>query len=143
MMRRGVLAALALAVCVLAVAASSAVAADFTWSGEGAPPPFIPGSSSWSNATNWVGATAPNGSIGRLTFPAIGGASSGCSLIPPAFACYQSINDIVGLNVSALSIDDSGHFAGGALLDRRERDHARGRGPHGRPVLRHAWGRGD
>ena len=43
---------------------------------------------------NWVGGTAPSGSVGTLTFPAL---TSGN---------YETVNDITGLSANAISIDD-------------------------------------
>ncbi|HWF75100.1 MAG TPA: Ig-like domain repeat protein [Solirubrobacteraceae bacterium] len=77
---------------VLAVPSSAAALTDFTWSGAA-------GASSWSTAANWVGATAPNGPSGTLSFPALPGCTG---------TCYTSANDLTGAsaNANAISIDD-------------------------------------
>lgn len=70
---------------------------DFTWSGH-APS----GSSDWSLGANWAGGLAPGGSVGTLTFP-----NTGCGSGP----CATSTNDLSGLAVGALSIDDTSPYA--------------------------------
>jgi hypothetical protein len=85
-------AAVVLGVFVAPTPASALV--DFSWSGAA-------GSPAWSDAGNWSGATAPSGSVGTLTFPAL----SSCS------ACsYVSSDDVAGLNANALLIDDSAPY---------------------------------
>jgi hypothetical protein len=77
----------------------SALAADYTWSGGGS-------SSSWSEGANWLGNVAPsNGaSIETLSFP-----------VRPALT--SSENNVTGLSVNALRIDDShGYGIGGEQL---------------------------
>jgi hypothetical protein len=77
----------------------SALAADYTWSGGGS-------SSSWSEGANWLGNLAPsNGaSIETLSFP-----------VRPALT--SSENNVTGLSVNALRIDDShGYGIGGEQL---------------------------
>jgi hypothetical protein len=78
--------------------ASAAALTDYTWVGAAAP-----GSANWSSATNW-GGSAPSGSVGTLTFPAL--TSGACTATPPTATCYASSNDVVGLNASGISIDD-------------------------------------
>jgi hypothetical protein len=78
-----------LALCLLALAASSAAAASFTWSG-GAGLSDI----GWSKGANW-GGTAPSGSVEALTFPVLA--------CPSCLALSE--NDLSGLNVNAISID--------------------------------------
>jgi hypothetical protein len=86
--------------------ASPAPAANFTWSGAGAP-----GEDKWSNLSNW-GGSAPSGSVGTLTFPPLG--SPACAPTPPAATCYQATNDLAGLSVESISIDDGvGYFIRG------------------------------
>ncbi len=79
--------------------------ADFTWSGA-APggQPF------WSNASNWVGGTAPSGNVGTLSFPAL--RSSACISSPETDTCYQSENDVSGLHPNSVSIEDGLHGFG-------------------------------
>ena len=99
--------------------AAPARAADFTWNGS-APS----GSPEWSNSSNWVGGTAPTGSIGTLTFPAL--TSSACTAppsAPPTNTCRVSQNDLLGASVQGLSIagsdatpDDYGIYGNQILL---------------------------
>jgi hypothetical protein len=90
--RRGGLVAVAILAGVLGLPAAAA-AADFTWSGGAAAP-------SWSAATNWVGGTAPSGSVGTLAFPALGTCGT----------CYQSSNDVTGVSASAITVDDGAPY---------------------------------
>ena len=53
---------------------------------------------SWSDAGSWAGGVAPSGAVGTLTFPEVGPC--------PCFST-QAADDIAGLSVSGLSIDDS------------------------------------
>jgi hypothetical protein len=87
----------AAALAVLAGPAEVAVAADHSWSGAGAAP-----SGSWSNAANWSGGIAPvdGEAIGALTFPAL-------THCPATAACGRSTNDITGLTVNTLAINDT------------------------------------
>jgi hypothetical protein len=90
-----------LAVCgSLLVASSALAAANFTWSGA-APV----GEATWSKTTNWEGGTAPSGSVGTLTFPALTGGA--CTAKPPTATCYESNHDLSGLSIEGISIDDS------------------------------------
>jgi IPT/TIG domain len=80
---------------------------SFTWSGEtsmsggGGEDPR-----NWSEGTNWEGGVAPSESvdIGTLSFPAISGEAA-CATVQED-ACYQSINDLKGMEVEKISIDD-------------------------------------
>lgn len=74
--------------------ASAASAADFTWNGGGGA-----GSNAWSNAANWVGGSAPaaSSSIGNLTFPLLSGRAI-------------AANDLSGLSINHLSIDDTNEY---------------------------------
>lgn len=82
-----------------------ASAADFTWTGAA---DMNPEEENWSNPANWEG-TVPAGSVGRLTFPAR--PEPPCGEQPNEFfACYVSRNDISGLTVNAISIDDGVHY---------------------------------
>jgi RHS repeat-associated protein len=83
----------ALALCGALLTAGSAVAADFTWSGTASEP-------NWSIGANWMGGTAPNGTVGTLTFPEL---SEECTKL--VATCYQSYNDIPGLEVNQLAFD--------------------------------------
>ena len=57
----------------------------------------------WSNGANWAG-VAPSGTVETLTFPAL--ASPACTAKPQTATCYFGENDISGLKVNAISIDD-------------------------------------
>jgi hypothetical protein len=78
-----------------------ASATDYTWSGEGAT-----SADNWSNGANWVGgvAPAPSSSIGTMTFPLLAG--DNCAAEPPTGACYHSVNDISGLSVNQLQLNN-------------------------------------
>jgi hypothetical protein len=71
--------------------APPASAADYTWSGGGGA-----GAKTWSTGTNWVGNTAPTSgaSIGTLTFPKLA-------------ASAQSENDLSGLSIEQLQLDNT------------------------------------
>ena len=92
---RGVIAAW-LAVCagLLVIASTAMASTNFTWSGN-APSP------NWSLAANWAGGSAPSGSVGTLSFLNTGCGSGTC----------DSTNDLSGLAVSGLSIDDTSPYA--------------------------------
>jgi hypothetical protein len=84
-------------ICVSLALAPTAVAtaSPFTWTGEAVRP-------SWSAAENWEGGAAPSGSGPfALEFPRLLGCTS---------TCYDSRNDISGLTVESLSIDDGDRF---------------------------------
>lgn len=90
------------ALIALLAGASSAFAAEFTWSGGAAQ-----GEPKWSNVLNW-GGSAPGGSVARLTFPKLGGA---CEAETPTKTCYRSSNDLSGLSTEAITVDDGeGYF---------------------------------
>jgi hypothetical protein len=103
-MRRALIAALVLGGAL--VLPSSALALTLTWSGLTTATAVGSGSANWSNPSNWVNwagtPTAVNGST--LSFPVL--SNSACTGSPPTGACYTSTNDLGGLNVSAISIDD-------------------------------------
>jgi hypothetical protein len=100
----GPLAAFGAALALLC-APAAAGAADFTWTGAAA---VNPEEGQWSNAANW-GGTAPAGSVGRLTFPAL--PEPPCSSQPGQFVtCYLTKNDISGLEIEAISIDDGVNY---------------------------------
>lgn len=91
------------AVCVLAIACLSlvlapmagATATSLTWTGDAA-------ESNWSAAKNWEGETAPS-SAGpvALDFPRIPSCTG---------ACYKSTNDVSGLDVESIGIDDGDEY---------------------------------
>jgi hypothetical protein len=80
--------------------AGTASAAGLDWTGQGLSP-------NWSNATNWGGA-APSGTVDALDFPAL--TNSECTATVPVTPCYTSINDVSGLSVGAISIDDAAGY---------------------------------
>jgi Bacterial Ig-like domain (group 3) len=82
-------------------AASADGAAQFAWSGQATSP-------NWSQATDWAGGSAPSGSVGMLTFPALTG--PGCTSSPQTATCYQSNNDQSGLTTAGISIDDGAGY---------------------------------
>jgi len=87
---------LALTGTCLLMLASSASAANFTWTGASTE------SHNWSDATNW-GGTAPTGTLGTLEFPKL--TSAACTAEPVIAACYETANDISGLNLNAISVN--------------------------------------
>jgi hypothetical protein len=83
---------------------SLAWGADFTWSGGASV-----GSPNWSTPSNWEGGVTPSGSVGTLTFPPL--PDPPCRLqgemsTSSTSTCYESNNDLSGLQVNALSLDD-------------------------------------
>jgi Bacterial Ig-like domain (group 3) len=96
--------AVVLTMCGFALATSSAAAASFTWSGA---TPLGSGASNWSDGANWAGA-APSGTVETLTFPTL--TSGACTAKPPTDTCYMSNNNVSGLSVNAISIDDSAGY---------------------------------
>jgi hypothetical protein len=97
--RGGRCTSLVVVACALALPSSALALTDFTWTGSA--PVDTPG---WSSSSNWVGGAAPSGSVGTLTFPLL--TSAACTASPPTATCAATTNDITGLNVNALSIDD-------------------------------------
>ncbi len=99
--RRIALLGLFLLSAVLVSAATAAAAPILRWSG-GANAGFY----GWSNTSNWEGGVAPSSSeavaleFSRLT-------SSSCTSTPPTDSCYESENNITGLNVESLQVEDS------------------------------------
>jgi hypothetical protein len=91
------------ALCVLAMVGLSLVLApvagatvsSFTWTGDAA-------ESSWTAAMNWEGETAPSGpgpiALDFLRIPSCTG------------ACYKSTNDVSGLDVESIGIDDGDEY---------------------------------
>jgi len=93
--------AILVAALVSMYAPAAALAANFNWTGTAA---RNPEEDNWSNPANWEG-TAPTGSVGRLIFAAR--PEPPCGEQPDeVLACYLSRNDISGLAVNAISIDD-------------------------------------
>ncbi|HEV2998426.1 MAG TPA: hypothetical protein VGX16_04920, partial [Solirubrobacteraceae bacterium] len=96
--------ALGLVLALALALAPSALASSFTWTG---------GSTSrfeWSAESNWLGGVAPTSSstIETLNFPAL--SSSACTHEPPEAACYESFNDLKGLTVESMNIDDGAYY---------------------------------
>lgn len=85
--------------------ASAAAASDFSWSGEGSA-----SANGWSNGTNWTGGAAPasGASIGTLSFPVLG--RSACFAATPTEACETAVNDLTGLAVNELQVDDADQY---------------------------------
>jgi hypothetical protein len=74
----------------LALAAVSATATtSYTWTGGAS-------DANWSDGMNW-GGSAPSGTVGTLSFPALSGS---CTT-----TCYQTTNNVPNLNVNELSFD--------------------------------------
>lgn len=89
--------------------APSASAADFTYSGTGqAVGTGFQGA--WSESSNWVGGTAPTGSVGTVVFPP----SQGCTNANPS-GCI-TVDDISGLSVDAIRFE-TGYIVGGVTGD--------------------------
>lgn len=105
--------AVALAAGLTVGTSSTALGASFTWSG--AARASDPGSPFWSDGANWVGGVAPSGSVGTLSFPRL--TSGGCTANPQVDTCYLSVNDLAGLSVNAVSIDDSDGYVFSGGLD--------------------------
>jgi hypothetical protein len=81
---------------------AGATVPSFTWTGEAA-------ESSWSAAKNWEGETAPS-SPGPVTldFPQL--TSPACASASTSGTCYLSDNDMSGLSVESLKIDDGDDY---------------------------------
>lgn len=87
---------------VLLASATAADASTFKWSGDAAASNI-----GWSNANNWVGNSAPSGTV-NLEFPHL--SRTACNSEPPTEACYESEDDVSGLTAESLRIDDSGFY---------------------------------
>lgn len=77
------------------------MAADHTWSGGAAS-----GTPEWSNTSNWGVGSAPitGEMVGTLSFPDLGSCDS------LANTCYRSTNDVGGLTVNRIAIDDGSPY---------------------------------
>jgi Big-like domain-containing protein len=108
--QKTIVAVLAAAICGFAAAAGPATAANFTWNGAAAA-----GEAKWSNPTNWGGGAAPSGAVETLNFPKL--ESPACTSSPRTATCYQSNNDVGGLSVNSILIDDNVGYSikGGAI----------------------------
>ena len=80
------------------VVASPAVAANFEWTGS--TPVSNSDAANWSNSTNWDGDSAPSGTVGTLSFPALRACDQSVD------TCYASYNDLLLLRANAISVDD-------------------------------------
>jgi len=91
-------------------AATNAVVArtsrQFTWSGA-TPRTSGPTADDWSIGSNWEGGVAPSEAlnIGTLTLPSLAG-DSDCEVSPRVDVCYQSHDDIAGVEVEKMVVAD-------------------------------------
>jgi hypothetical protein len=92
-----------LAVVCAASLPAPAAAAAFRWTGAAAL------GEGWSAGKNWAGGVAPSGSVGMLKFEKLGGGCSNTQQSP--HACYSSDDDLTGLRVGAISIEDTQGYA--------------------------------
>ena len=81
--------------------------ASLTWSGGSAA--ASEASFDWSLAANWVSGENPTAdeALRTLTFPRLG---SACEAARPSDACYDSDNDVSGLNAEALRLDNADDY---------------------------------
>lgn len=92
------------ALAVLSLMPAWASAANFSWSGEG-----LASANGWSNGANWTGGTAPtsSASIGTLSFPVL---NRNACFVAPTEACETAVNDLTGLSVNELQVDDADEY---------------------------------
>jgi Big-like domain-containing protein len=85
------------------VSTAGASAQSFTWTGGSA------STADWSSGANWAGGVAPTSStaLENLDFPQL---ESACAVERPTDACYESENDLSGLTVGSMYIDDGGYY---------------------------------
>lgn len=95
----GIVAGLILTTTLLVGPATASALTNYTWSGAA-----TPSTESWSTGTNWEGSAAPSGTVGTLTFPAL--TSPACEFGTSTGTCYHSNNDVSGINVEKLSLDN-------------------------------------
>ena len=88
--------------------AARASAPSATW--KGAAPGVAKSDAYWSLGANWEAGVAPNASegIATLTFPRL--TTPTCESATPADTCYLSFNNLVGLSVEALKLDDGDEY---------------------------------
>src|SRR5450631_4255234 len=98
---RGLLAAGALVVMAMLPSSASALS-NYTWRGVTAA--GTAGGSHWSSPGNWAGAAPPAGAMGTAGFPAL--TTPACASSPRTATCYSSTNDMAGLSVNTLTLDD-------------------------------------
>ncbi len=85
---------------VLLVTPVALAASTFRWSGGAAE-----GSRGWANAANWEGDSAPSSSEPvALEFPML---TAGCASSSPADTCYESENNVSGLHLESMRVEDS------------------------------------
>jgi hypothetical protein len=73
----------------------------FKWSGEAAK-----ASRGWANSGNWEGGLAPSSfEPVALEFPQL--TSANCTASPPVDTCYESENNVSGMDVESMQVEDS------------------------------------
>jgi len=79
----------------------------FTWTG-GTSRSAGATADTWTTSGNWEGGTAPSEAldIGTLTLPSLADEASCENIFSQTDVCYQSRNDIAGVEVEKLSVDD-------------------------------------
>ncbi|HXC23635.1 MAG TPA: hypothetical protein VNU28_03535, partial [Solirubrobacteraceae bacterium] len=86
---------------VLVGAPVASASSTLKWSGEAAKT-----SRGWDNASNWEAGVIPSSSEPvALEFPTL--TSANCTSSPPTDTCYESENDVNGLDVESLQVEDS------------------------------------
>src|ERR1700734_1354939 len=87
---------------VLLVSVPAALASTtFKWSGGAAK-----ASRGWANSGNWEGGLVPSSLESMvLEFPQL--TSSDCTASPPLDTCYESENNVSGLDVESMQVEDS------------------------------------
>lgn len=93
--RASLLSGVILLACI--VFAGQAAAASYTWKGESTTTP------NWSASANWESGSVPS-TPAALTFPRLTRAS--CSAATQTEACYDSQNNLSGLAVESMQVDD-------------------------------------
>jgi hypothetical protein len=88
--------------------APSADATSFTWSGR--KPGTSESDAHWSSGENWEGDTAPVDSqtIETLVFPHL--TNSECTSEPETDTCYATLNNLSGLSVESIHLDDADDY---------------------------------
>jgi hypothetical protein len=88
-------------VWVLLIAPAADAASTFRWSGGAGLD-----SRGWTDTANWEAGVIPSSSEPvALEFPRLTSAS--CTSSPPTDTCYESENDVSGLNVESMQVEDS------------------------------------
>jgi hypothetical protein len=102
----GVLAFACLAAALAPVASASAE--SFTWAGGSGG--RTESAAHWSASANWEKSPAPTDSqaIETLTFPHL--TNGECTSNPPTDTCYDTLNDLSGLTVGSLQLDDADDY---------------------------------